>query len=221
MARLAHQLVTFGGTIGPVAAPVEEWMFGVRFPVNSFDETQLVAEALTCQQAWATHLRPLHSDRVSLTKVRVASIGNNGRVVRNLAGGYVQGDWNGISTGSVASTTVLPPQTSVVVSLQSGAAGASGKGRFFLPQTIHRPQLTDLRMSDDDALAIATAARSFLVALRAAAGTNSPVVASGGSSVTGQPPANYPVIQVKVGKAFDTHRSRRGDLLEAYSTIAL
>jgi hypothetical protein len=42
------------------------------------------------------------------------------------------------------------------------------------------------------------------------------VVASGGSALQGIPAANYRVTNVRVGRAFDTMRSRRRNLLEQY-----
>lgn len=224
MPRPAHQMVTYSGVLGPSATPVEQWQFSLRLQDGAFNSAALSVAAAAAMQPWNTSLAPIFSTNVHLTRVRIADIGTDGRVAKTADAGYSQGDWTGLRSGTVASTTVLPPQCSVVVSLQSAAAGAVGKGRIFLPQTSHRPGVSDLLLSTTDQQAILTASKAFLDGVIAATTTTPKsriVVASAGSSVTGQAGALYPVVSVRVGRAIDTHRSRRGDLVESHVSTPL
>lgn len=96
---------------------------------------------------------------------------------------------------------------------------------MFLP--VHAGALgTDGRLSATDAGGVAASLTTFIQALNSALvypsnvtmETPQPrvVVSSGGSVKQGIPPANYAVTSVRVGRVFDTMRSRRRNQVEEY-----
>lgn len=227
-----HVRVTFSGTFGPVGAPVEIFSHNLAVaPAGGWgpgvDQALVTAAAAAASTAWRTHLRNLFTSDVSLTRTRVAYLNSNGLVERNAAGGYVQADDLAVGTGGgvLATNGRMPLSTALAVSLVSGRAGASGKGRFFLPWPGTKALGTDFRMSADDALAVQTAARSFLVAVRAGFPAGSAIVVpSAGSTRDGvqvHGPVLSEVLRIRVGRVPDTMRSRRSGLLEEYGSVAL
>jgi hypothetical protein len=224
----AHARFTFSGTFGPAGAPVEIWSFNINGTSGGIsDMAQITSAAAAASTTYATTLRPLFPSDIVLTKVRCALVDDTGHVVRTAVGGYQQADDNTARAGSgtVAVGGRMPLSTALVVSLTTARAGASGKGRFFLPWPQTKALGTDYRMSADDALACQTAARSFLLGVRAALPTGSDlVVASGGATANGvalHGPVLSPVTGLRVGRVPDTMRSRRSGLREEYTSIAL
>jgi hypothetical protein len=218
--RPAHQLVTFSGTLGPAAAPIEQWSFGVRFASNRFNTaSDAVVGALAAAWGAAGSMQTIHNNTVNLTKVRVAQVDATGHVEQGTSGAFNQRDWVGVSPGGATGSTVYPPQCAVVASLISARAGATGKGRIFLPVTVKPLVATDLRMSITDAQSIADATKVFLNLLVAVdpsspVQTKGPVVASSKGYLS-------PVLSVRVGRTIDTMRSRRRDIPEGYLSATL
>jgi hypothetical protein len=219
----AHRRVTFSGVFGPVSQPVEVWQFNVSFaPEASVTQTQNTSENIAdARRAFATHLAPQYSTDVTLTRVREALVGDDGKVQRLASGAFNQQDDTTAVAGTLTSsgTTRMPLQTAMVVSLGSARPGAIGKGRFFLPW----PAIgldTDYRIGAAAATAWAGRARDFLEALTSAVHAR-PVIASGGSAVEGVGPALYPVTSLRVGRVPDTMRSRRSHMLEGYAQVSL
>jgi hypothetical protein len=218
-----HTRVTFSGTFGAVSSPVEVWQFNLNFGTErTHDQVQPTLENYSdLRAAWVTHIAPVMTSDIHLTRVRHALVGDDGRVRRDSAGGYIQTDTNGDWSGTVATTAAIrmPLQTSLVVSLQSAKAGAVGKGRFFLPW----PATTldaDYRIGSALAAQYSQRFRDFVDDCVSA--VHYPlVVASGGSALTGDPAGLYPVTSVRVGRVPDTMRSRRSHLLEGYASVAL
>lgn len=157
---------------------------------------------------------------IRVRTIKVYPIGSNGRAIP--APPYAQGTpmlltyKSGnypVGTGA----TMLPPQTSCVVSLRTGQTGRRGKGRLFLP-----PLPTAQMSSSDGLLATGTAdGVALLVANFLTAGTIDLEVPTGSHTrpiVTGSPWTNYAtVVNTAVGNVFDTQRRRRAQLDEVYS----
>lgn len=224
MVAPAAEAVIVSGIFGSVAGPAEEWSFRLMvrdYITNDQAKRQAFADAIAT--SWATNVRPLHPNTVHRTRVRVVALTDNGagkhKYLKRADGSYVLADNLVTAQGSGVSSVVLPPQVAVTASLQTAAAGARGKGRVFLPFTVHPLAATDFRISETDALAIANGFRLFVQGINTAAGANQDTVNavprvcvySGADNVL------RPVTQVKVGRALDTMRSRRGDLPEGYS----
>jgi hypothetical protein len=76
------------------------------------------------------------------------------------------------------------------------------------------PSLVDRRLSEEDALDIATRCAALINSLNGSIGFGGVVVASSKGYLSG-------VTGVKVGRAVDTIRSRRSDLPEGYIAVAV
>lgn len=219
MPRPAHMRVTFSGIFGATTGPLEEWAFNVNFPTNRWTSTS-AAVPVQFATLWQTHCAPLHTSLVTLTKVRLASVDGEGHVQRSESGAYLQADATPTVPGTNAATFYYPPQVAVAVSLISSRAGASGKGRFFIPSpgaTI----ATDLRLTTTSATAILNGYTSLLSAMKAYNESGSSFSGNGGPVVVSSKGYTSPVVQLRVGRALDTIRSRRGDLPEGYMTSTI
>lgn len=223
MARPAHMLVTFSGIQGTQAAPLDIWTFGVRFQSNRWNPDAAAAAAFAGH--YATHLAPLFTTRVRLQKVRVAQIGALGHVDRDSSGAYMQGDAIVDTPGSTALSSaaqgLYPPQTSLVISLGSARAGATGKGRFFLPAPADQINATDLRLSSSQVTALGNSVKSFLNAMGSWNPANTTFGSWGGPAVVSSKGYVSQVTNVRVGRSLDTLRSRRSAMVEGYVTVQL
>lgn len=215
MAVPAHTKVTFTGIFGTVANPQEQWSFSINYGPLVF-ATQGARESAADQasQIWTSQIGPMHPSAVRLQRVRVAQIDAGGLVDKDNGGAYNQGDYNTDLAGTGGSA-VYPLQTSLCVSLVTDRAGASGKGRFFLPMPTYQINGTDFRLSAAD---VATAGGRAVALLQ-----NVGVVLSGTATGPAGPPVvvsskgfTTPVNAVRVGRVLDTMRSRRSDQAEGY-----
>lgn len=216
MAKPAHTRVVFEGVTGTVAAPIERWAFGVNFPREALDEdgNQTVDDALAAsvKQAYADNIASLMKPDTILTQVKVIRVGADGKVEHRADGSYAQGVWIGSVVGTLAGGPEMPLQTALCVSLKTLRSGATGKGRFFLPFPGYSLQ-TDKRLSSVNANAVSIVATEFLNDL-AVVMTYAPQVVSSKGYMS-------EVVATRVGRAPDTMRSRREDLVEGYIDLPL
>jgi hypothetical protein len=184
-----------------------------------------VDQVVTAISAWFARTTSLFSGYQHLRGVTVSNIGDNGRVLVGADGAYVQTKRVLAPVAGAASASLHPYQVALAASLQTARVGAVGRGRMFLP--VHAGNLgTDGLLAVADATSVAASLTTMLqacaTALQYPAGVSTAgappaiVVASGGSALQGIPAANYRVTNVRVGRAFDTMRSRRRNLLEQY-----
>jgi hypothetical protein len=206
-----HVKVVLSGVIGATTAPLEDWSFSVKYAAPQtgpmLDKAFLTTAAAGIRTNFEGSLASLFISNISLTQIKVSNIDTTGLVVKTPQGEYEQGTWVGVVGGQAGAGIEYPLQTACVVSLKTARAGASGKGRFFLPW----PKATlaaDRRMAVLDATNVATQSKNFINYAGTTLGAVPWVVSSKGfgTSVTG----------VRVGRAPDTLRSRRHRLLEAY-----
>lgn len=222
----AHVRIVWIGTIGPAATPVEEFVIGVNAsPGNVTPGSPFVTRAN--MEALATgvqgHFRGLADQMSNMARsvtCKVSYVGDNGRVAVDADGAYVQGEVASAHQG--AGTAPIAPQLSIVYSLRTVADGPTGRGRFYLPcPALSGTQIGgDGRISAGTQTAHVTAGKTFLDAMNTtlvAQDFGRVVVASGGSALKGISPALRPVTRVEVGRAIDTQRRRRGDLVEEYA----
>ena len=215
-----HMLITMTGRYGTAAAPVEFWSWSIKVThagLNSKTaELQPVADAVSA--AYGTHLVSLFKSDVVLTRARVANVVlTNGRnhVEKDGVGQFVQADALTERPGSATNATVMPLQTALAVSLVSDRAGPSGRGRFWLPWPAMNLG-TDYRLSTASADAVLNSVRGWTRAVSAIpyrTGTIGPLLILSSKGFTSG------VTQLRVGRAPDTMRSRRSDVLEGYSTL--
>jgi hypothetical protein len=214
MPRPAHALLTWKGVFGSASAPAEEWQFSLKAPTTAAGGTATVPESWRQPMidAWTTNLRPVHMPHVILTGVQVAMVREDGTWEKTTAGAYVRTELAANVAGGTASGTVYPYQVATCVTLTTARAGATGRGRFFLPAPYYTVGAGDGLLPAANASSIALAAKNFLNALVPTTGPIGVYSSKGYSStVTG----------VRVGRALDTQRRRRGDIPEGFATLAL
>lgn len=218
MPKPAHNKITFSGIYGDASAPTEIWQWSLNTGPAVFAsaaDRQSFADRM--RDAWALRIKPIQPSDVKLTSVRVAQVLEGGLVSRNVDGGYNQADSVMTVQGTNPQTAQMPLQTALAVTLETARAGATGKGRIFLPW----PGFTldgTWRLTQANADTVRTAVRSLIndINLDAAlvgATKEVQVVSSLGylSRVT----------HVSVGRAPDTMRSRRSALKESRVRVAL
>jgi hypothetical protein len=180
------------------------------------NRAELTGFATACKNLWQTSAGALSTNIVKLTRVRAAAIDSEGHTPRDPAGAYQLGD-SVVNLPAGGTGPNMAPQVALVVSLNSALEDLTGRGRFYLPM----PAVAlgdDLLISAADATMIAGRMKQLVEGINAAASglaIGRVCVASGGSLGRSIAPANRPVISVGVGRALDTMRSRRAQLLEA------
>lgn len=216
MAKPAHTRVTFSGLIGTAAAAVEQWSFNLCFPSTATGAAATLAslqdKADLANGKWSNEMASVMPSDVVLNKVRVAHVGDDGHVTKRADGSYVQAD--GIA--SVAGTQAkqpMPLQTALCVSLNTGRAGPTGKGRFFLPWPALSLDMTDKRLPVAQVEGFIDNVQAWLNTTQTAMGEGLVVVSSKGYISE--------VVSVRIGRAPDTMRSRREDAPEGYITLPL
>jgi hypothetical protein len=212
--RPPHKLVTWSGDLVVGGAILEQWSFSLRCEPdlnNTPAMDNVVASA--CKDAWQGWAGGVISNVCRLKRVRVASITELGKYGVDANGAYQAGEWVGDLPGSEGSAAILPPQSSLVISLTTARSGATGRGRFFLPMP-RKGLDVDGRLTVAQQNDTLTIMKGFLNDVNAVANLGRIVVSSSKgyeSLVTG----------VRVGRAVDTLRSRRGKIIEAYASAAL
>lgn len=221
-----HFRLTFTGVFGAAAAPVEEWSMGVSLiavPDGTYSQEGLKSAVGALGPLWGSHVASYASTQARHTNTTLALVGVDGKYERNAAGAYQRAELATDVAG--VSTTLVPLQIALAVSLHSNYDGPTGRGRFYVPTPGIAVQ-ADGTYADTTAANAASAMKGFVDAINAAVagggGTwgapDSPIgrvcVASGGSIVKGLAPALHPVTRVSVGEVPDTQRRRRSDLLE-------
>lgn len=212
----AHTRITFSGTFGPEAAPVEIWSFNINHAQILDPPGDLAAAATQMRAAWVAQIAALQHNTVKLTRVRVAQVNALGKVPINSQGAYLQGDSLGINAGELTGSGFFPLQTALCVSLETTRAGASGKGRFYLPAPPYPLNEATFGFVAANVTTVSTRARAFINLINS---TLTP--AAGGVVVASSKGFVSDVVAVRVGSIPDTQRRRRNALPEAYVRTAL
>ena len=210
-----HNRLTFTGVFTSGTIDYEIWSWGLKFPtlVSGAPGTiaSFQAQADAAVTAYSTHLKPLFGPTIKLTRVRAAAHQPGGLTYTDANGSYVHADAITAQSGSFSPAVIAPLQTALVVSLLTPQAGASGKGRVFLPYPGHGVG-QDYLLSTAGQTLVANSFKAFLTALKTSSG-DARVFSSKGTSA--------PVTSIKVGRVPDTQRSRRSAALENYVTLPL
>lgn len=214
-----HYRVTWSGVFGTLALPVEEWSMGLSLgPVDGspfLTRADLEADLNAFSDAWV-ELQAGVGNNCHLTETTLALVDATGHTPREASGAFIQA--KGLGTAlSGTGTSGMPLQVALVISQHSLTAGATGRGRFYLPSPVPGTVASDGRMSvatRDAHLLRATAFCNAVQNLAVTNGYGTLVVASSGSASQGIAPGLRPVINVSVGRVLDTQRRRRGDLEE-------
>lgn len=211
MVKPAHTRVTFNGVIGPSGAHLDDWSFSLNFPVAALPDatTESAANDLAAdwKNAWTVLADDMPTD-VVLTQVKASRMNPDGTVTRRADGTFLQGVTPVLNMPGVLPPVAMPLQIALCVSLVTARAGATGKGRFFLPwpaEFIDTEQKVLLTVGHNR---ICDHVQDFVDNLALRVGQAPQVVSSKGymSEVTA----------LKIGRVPDTMRSRREDLPEGY-----
>lgn len=212
MPLIQHHRFTWKGVFGLPTAPLEAWQFSLKATDTSSntasDFTTLATALKTC---YDDNLAGRMGPETILTETEVAVIEEDGKYGRLPSGAYRQGKWLGSVPGRASQGVRMPLQTALAISLDTPRPGPTGKGRFFLPW----PSVTldaGHRLEAGYAQGIATTCAEFIRDVSLVAGPVSVFSSKGYAS---------PVTQVRVGRAPDTMRSRRGDMIEGYLQAAI
>jgi hypothetical protein len=203
-----HIRIRCNGVMGPVSNPFETFSYG--FSLGTVPSADWDGEALAGICA-AYHARADTgiADTAVLQEVAISLVGPTGVQV---------GDTERVTIttpGGRSSGTPFPPQIAYRVSIGDGLRGRSHRGGWYVPlPAMGISNKNDPRMAAGDATSAASSAALLITQLQATAAGRQFVIASG---VLG----NLPVSVVRVGRAYDTMRSRRTNLPEDYSTATL
>lgn len=208
----AHTRITFSGHVGGSSTSItERWSFSLNsadaVAISGATEAELDAIAAGANAAYHGSLNNGMPSNCFLTSVKVASIDALGQYRQRGDGSYVLGEDNTIRTG-VEAASGMPLQVALCVSLTTARSGPTGKGRFFLPWPALSLDTTTRLIPTNQMTDVVSRTKTFLGALNDLTGINLAVVSSKGyaSDVTG----------FRIGRAPDTMRSRREDLIESY-----
>lgn len=223
MAAPAHLRVTYSGVFGEALDPVEEWQINLNLsqPAQPF----AVADDLTPLSAslvapWTNRIAGTTHSIARLTNVRVASIGSDGKYLRESSGRLVFGETATNVAGSTTSLAFLHPlQVAVAATLRTALDDVCGRGRIFLPAIVTGDLAADGAMTEGARDSVQTTVAGFIGDINsvfATAGFSAQVVvASGGSVPRGIPAANRLVTGVNVGRRLDVQRRRAKSQSEA------
>lgn len=200
-----HGRLVFEGVRGTVAAPRERWAIRVNLnpviPAQSGAPTPAQLDALGT--AFDTRLGAHTTNDTRLTSVKWAFIGPDGKY----SSGPVLSSELDLAGSRLSEAHV--DQIAIAVSLNTATRGPRGRGRFYLPGPGFAIGPGSL-MSATDAQSLATSAAGFLSDINAGWPDNGTVCVASSFGL------NSPVTSVRVGRVFDTIRSRRASLSEDY-----
>ena len=205
-----HQLLTVFGT---AYAGEETWSFGVRFFQVGSTVTQAIADACRAPTStlWSTAGIFMPASH-SLTGVKLAPIGTDGKYP---PGEIAYTSAIGPTLGPTA-TNLHPAQCTQVVTFLSSIfpRGRGSHGRIYLPC----PAAAIGSTSGENGLAsaLATAVRTWIVALNAVPGMGiASILSPLGTGLTS------PIGTVRADNLPDTQRRRRRQLVSTTSSVAV
>lgn len=219
MPKTFHNLVTISGIFGSVAQPLEEWQMSFSMGRRNYaNEAEYSAFTAAVWSAYGLHIRSLLPNRTVATRVRIAEKNVGGLVDTTPDGAYQQYDDARVVPGTGSDTNPMPLQTACVISLVTDRAGATGRGRVFMPFPSGGLD-SDYSFGPTVTANIADKWKLFFDAVNTA-GEGAPQ-AGGGVLATSLVVAsskgyNTLVTGIRVGTIPDTMRSRRGAMVEGY-----
>lgn len=206
MTVVPHRLITASGTLGLGSAPVEAFSFGLRVKATADSTLQADVDALwTAYAAFFGSAGARISSMAQLRQLKISDVAATGLV----AGTPVV--HTGLQAGGNTTRNPFPPQVSLAVSLTTGVRGARNRGRFYLPMPVQALDASTLLLSaterDDLEVELLTLLRAVNTRLKHGSDGLS-IISSFGTSTA--------VTGFRVGRAYDTIRSRRRSVNETY-----
>lgn len=210
-----HLLIQASGLIGPDGSAYERFSFGIRVgapgsgPIAISVSDGDLPDYANDVKAFFGRAKTMISPSAVLTGIKVAEITADGSwagaAPRYKEACHVPG---GGSTGQFH-----PPQIALAVTLRTPQAGPRGRGRFYLPcPAMAVNQVSGLALPAD-AQTVRDSVVQFVKDLNDKPGVDGDDQVVIVASTFG---ATNRVVRADVGMAFDTIRSRRNELVEAY-----
>jgi hypothetical protein len=156
---------------------------------------------------------PHLAQQVRLTECTHASITALGKYAVDGNGAYYRVTHTETAAGSSVSGSQLPLQSATAVSLTTPRAGATGRGRIFLP-TVKETLDADGRHNIARVQTLRDQVRQLILAINGNTQVGNVVVSSSKGYET-------LVTGVRCGRVVDTLRSRRASQVEEYQSAAL
>lgn len=196
----------------------EKWSINpiYRVPVGlalSNDEAAAMATGIATT-TWTSNLQGLNVTGVNFRTVRVEA--------RNLAGDLESvGEASKVTPVAGSSATPHPFQTAIVLSLLTGQAGASGKGRLYFPATGIPLTAGTLRITSTAQGDFLTGMNSWLAQVRAQVRLVGGWSAASLGVWSRTQASSRVVLTVRAGDVPDTQRRRRDSVSEGYTSAAV
>lgn len=228
VAVVPHIRVTVGGSMtGQVSTPeILSFGFALADPAGGPSislpaAAQTLAIANAVKTFWTAPQSAI-SSQACLRSVKVSLIGPSGRVAFRDDGSYFQDlySYGPVEVKGGGTTDVQPYQLCIVASLASSAGSGAKRGRMFLP-CVGQPVQPDGLITVGAADNVLGRVKALFTTINGLPPAEVVAIASEGSVKKGLPPRNYPVTSLRVGRVYDTMRSRRNALTESYSQDAL
>lgn len=191
----------------------EDWSFGLRFPTSTLPTQALADSAAALGKTWITTASSGYAAMTSLTAVKLAPIGTDGLYQ---PGEIAYESFPTAAVGSYATAVIHPPQVALAMTLQTAQPrGPVHQTHVFLPGPSFAFATASLaNIGASDAGNVIANFRTLVNGLNALGFGSVSVMSKKFGQVA-------PVITLRLGRAFDTVRSRRTSIVENYQTLAL
>jgi hypothetical protein len=211
-----HLRLSVRGAYASPTGDVEQFQFGLALRANPVGAPQVPTPGRldNCVQAirqyWGDN-RVQTSNAHIIREVKLAPIGPDGRYT---------GDPQiaGVEIAGPNARRMYPPQVALVVSTQTARRGPSGRGRVYLPAPLFDVDGSWV-VPAGNAQGLADTFAAMLVDLATTGSDNRPVADLLTPVLASSKGTLDPILSVRVGRAFDTVRSRRRSLSEAYTAL--
>lgn len=180
--------------------------------LENFDATQQI-DAAEDVRTFLNAVKAYTYSGFRWTHVKMAPIDGNGRTVGTAS------TYNFTTPVVGTGTTLMGPQVALAVTLRANIVGRKGRGRFYLPAVPQSIASSDCIVSSTPRSTILTAAKTMIDDLQNLPGlsnfTGLVVVQSAAATTAVRP------VELRIGDRLDTIKSRRAQVEETYTDLAL
>lgn len=205
---------TYGSQAGTNGTLAKTWTarVGDTGSLENFDAAAQI-DAAEDVRTFLNSVKPYQDPAFRWTHIKCAAVDADGKtpVVASI---YT------LTTPIVGSgTNALPPQVAMAVSSRANLVGRRGRGRVYIPAIAATAVTTDGTIGSSAASTMRTAFKTLIDSLQATPGfsTLQPIYFVGSAD---SPTVVRPV-EVRTGNRLDTIQSRRRQVAEVYTTLAL
>lgn len=205
----------FGSLAGTHGTLAKTWKARVG-PAGSAENCDAAAQVDLAEDMWTflNAIKALQGSEFRWTHVKVAGVDTLGAIPR-VASIYTFTAALPGSSGSGA----LPPQVAMALSTRANLVGRRGRGRVYIPALAQNMLAADGTVHTTSATTLRNAFKTLIDNVQAAPGftVNMPIVFVGShdSADVVRP------VEIRTGNRLDTIQSRRRQVAEGYTTLAL